>query len=52
MNGTQSEQHPVSLGRLGSPAFSDIEPEDLQEEGHLGDYSTRLEEVMTRGRVV
>jgi vacuolar protein sorting-associated protein 8 len=46
MNGTQKEQHSVSLDRSESPVFSDTEV-DGQDDGHLGDYSTRLEELMS-----
>lgn len=47
MNGTQNEQHTLAPGRPESPVFSDIGGEDVQDDEHLGDYSTRLEELMS-----
>ena len=46
MNGTQKQQHSDSLGLPESPVFSDTEA-DGQDDDHFGDYSTRLEELMS-----
>ena len=44
MNGTQNSQNYLSVGRADSPVFSDL---GTQDDDHLGDYSTRLEELMS-----
>ena len=47
MNGTQVQQLNASTGRSESPVFSDTEADDIHDDDHPGDYSTRLGEVMS-----
>lgn len=46
MNGTTHGSNAASSGIPGSPVISDVDGEDAFED-HAGDYSTRLEELMS-----
>ena len=47
MNGTQDPHTYLSVGRSASPVFSDMGAEEGPDDDQLGDYSTRLEELMS-----
>lgn len=47
MNGTQDSHNYLSVGRAASPIFSDMGTDDVPDDDQLGDYSTRLEELMS-----
>ncbi|GJE92724.1 WD40 and Vps8 domain-containing protein [Phanerochaete sordida] len=47
MNGTLGSNNRLSAGRSASPVFSDMGMEEVPDDDHLGDYSTRLEELMS-----
>lgn len=47
MNGTQQRHYDGASDLPGSPVLSDAEADDVQDDEHPGDYSTRLGEVMS-----